>query len=103
MINKRFLFLIVIVALVCGYLLALRNYNLSTKKSGTIFNKLNVAVGDNLVFSIKGNIYEISSSGMVQITHDQNLIDPLKYGNFYLAVKKNLNYSSILKFDPKGR
>src|SRR5579872_2090362 len=100
MIKKRSLLLFTIVPLLLGVFIA--NNNLKNQKIATPpfnINTSSIPKADEIIISIKGDIYDLKNGSSSQITHGQNLIEPLKFNNSFIAVYKTVNYSSILQYD----
>lgn len=99
--KKRTILLFSIIPFIIGFLLAHFQAKQSVNQTSS-FSLSNIMPSDTIVLSSKGNIYKLTQSNTSQITHDQNLIEPVVAGNLIIAVEKTTNYSSLFAYDTEG-
>ena len=68
----------------------------------TMFSAENVLPTDVITLSNKGDIYKLTTNNTQQITHGQNLIEPVMVGNNFIAIVKKMNYASLNMYDALG-
>ncbi len=98
--KKRVLILFSIIPFIVGFSVAY--FQGKPKNQTAVFDTSNIQPTDTIILSNNGNIYKLNQNRASQITHNQNLIEPIALGNAIAAIKKTTNYSSLLLFDQSG-
>ncbi len=99
--NKKILIIYAIVAFVLGIFSAYMLGGPATKPP-TSFKTTVMQPADSIVLSENGDIYTLRKNFVTQITHGQQLIEPVVAGNSYIAIHKATNYASMEMFDQQG-
>jgi len=68
----------------------------------TMFHINNILPTDKILLSNNGDIYQLTSGNNKQITHNQNLIEPVSVKDNIAAIEKKTNYSSMILYNQSG-
>lgn len=98
--RKRVLILFSIVPFVIGFFVAYMQGKPASHSTSFAVDAIQPT--DKIVLSSNGDIYTLTQNGTNQITHGQNLIEPVAVDNNFVAVEKTTNYASLLMFDQEG-
>jgi len=71
-------------------------------EGATAFHTENVAPSDTITLSSGGDIYTLSQNNTTQITHQQNLTEPVVIKDTIAAIEKTTNYASLILLDASG-
>lgn len=99
--KKRTLALFSILPFITGFLMA----SLQTRQpiiQASSLSPNNILPSDTIVLSSNGDIYKLTQNNSTQITHGQNLIEPIVTGSSIIAVEKTTNYSSLFEYNLEG-
>ena len=96
--KKRVIVLFSVAPFLLGFAFAYFHHH-SLIKANTTFSTHVIEKTDKVVISSQGDIYTLTQSGSTQITQGQQVIEPIAFGNTFLAVNKMTNYSSLLQFN----
>jgi len=99
--KKSKLLIIFIFSFLTGFIVAF----IQSKPQGAgliSFYSNNILPTDKITIISNGDIYQLSQNAANQITHNQNLIEPVAIGNNFVAITKTTNNSSLIMFDKLG-
>ncbi len=103
MIKKRTLILLAIVFLLVGYFQAANHSKKNTVQNTVQFANTEIEPNDKITLSNLGDIYELTSKNITQITTNTSLIEPITMDKNIAAVYKQNNYSSLIEYDSSGK
>src|SRR5579883_2664181 len=98
--KKRVIILFSLIPFILGFLVAYIQGKPASH--ATSFTTNAIQSTDKIIISNNGDIYTLTQNGATQVTHGQNLIEPVAVGNNFAAIEKTTNYASLLVFDQAG-
>ncbi len=98
--KKRVVLLFSIVPFIVGFLVAYTQGKPASHATSFATNAIQPT--DKIIISNNGDIYTLTQNGTTQVTHGQNLIEPVAANNNFAAIEKTTNYASLIMFDQAG-
>lgn len=98
--KKRLIIIYSVISFLLGLTVAFHQGKQINKETTFYIN--NVPYKDRILLSSKGDLYQLTSKNVKQITRNQNLIEPVFADNNIVAVEKTTNYSSLVMYNLAG-